>query len=220
MTCLIITERPRGQVFSRLMSVLRNSTLICMAALLAVGDATAQTPVSKEPQAQSPRDGAHDFDWEFGTWNTHVRVLRNPLSGAAPNWAEYRGTSVIRPVAGGRFNLVELSVVGPAGRIEGASLRLYEPQSHRWSLNYANVRNGILTAPVEGDFDGHGRGVFYANDTLDGRAIRVRFVITEISKSEADFEQAYSADDGKSWETNWIATDTRLGPSPAALQSQ
>ena len=179
---------------------------VCVAAVLAVS-AAAQTAPPEGPQVQSLRDGQHDFDWEFGTWTTKVRVLRNPLSRAAPDWAEYQGTSVIRPVAGGRFNLVELSVQGPTGRIEGASLRLYNPQSRRWSLNYANVRSGILTAPVEGYFDGRSRGIFYANDTLEGRAIRVRFVITEISRSQAHFEQAYSADGGATWETNWVADD-------------
>jgi hypothetical protein len=159
--------------------------------------------------ATDERDGRHDFDWEFGTWNTRVRVLRNALSGQSEDWAEYQGTSVIRPVLAGRFNLVELSVAGPQGRIEGGSLRLYEPQSHRWSLNYANVRNGLLTAPVYGAFDGHGRGTFFANDTLDRRPIRVRFIITVVSNSEAHFEQAYSPDEGKTWETNWIAVDSR-----------
>lgn len=115
---------------------------------------------------------------------------------------------MVRPILDGRFNLVELSVSGTAGRIEGAALRLYDPRSRQWSLNYANARSGTLTTPVYGGFDDHGRGLFYAHDTLDGRAILVRFVITATAK-EARFEQAYSADNGRSWETNWIAVDTR-----------
>jgi hypothetical protein len=174
--------------------------------MLAVGAAPAQ-PVPDRKQIL--RDGQHDFDWEFGTWTTKVRVLRNPLSSALPNWVEYQGTSAVRPVAKGRFNLVELAVRGSAGRIEGASLRLYNPQTRTWSLNYANVRNGVLTAPVEGAFDGHGRGIFYADDTLDGRAIRVRFIITVVSRMQARFEQAYSADGGATWQDNWLAIDTR-----------
>ena len=51
--------------------------------------------------AASPqRDGQHDFDWELGSWDTHVRLLRNPLAGEAPQWAEYRGTSIVRPLMG------------------------------------------------------------------------------------------------------------------------
>ena len=127
-----------------------------------------------------------------------------------PNWAEYQGTSTVRPILGGRFNLVELSIAGPSGRIEGASLRLYGPQKHLWTLNYANVRDGLMTAPVEGSFDERGRGIFLADDTLNGRPIKVRFIITVASTRTAHFEQAYSADGGSTWELNWIADDALI----------
>ena len=180
-----------------------------LSAVLAVCAAPAPAAPPQKASIESLRDGQHDFDWEFGAWATNVRVLRNPLSDNAPNWAEYSGTSAVRPVVGGRFNLVELAVGGTTGNIEGASLRLYNPQTHAWSLNYANVRSGMLTAPVTGAFDGHGRGVFYGEDRLDGRPIQVRFIITTVSNSEARFEQAYSADDGLTWQDNWLAVDIR-----------
>ena len=83
---------------------------ILAAAILCIG----VTPL----QAQSAaRDGRHDFDWEIGTWTTKVRVLRNPLSGKPAEWAEYQGTSVVKPLMDGRWNFVELSVAGPAGKI-------------------------------------------------------------------------------------------------------
>jgi len=165
----------------------------------------AQTTVS-QPAA---RDGQQDFDWEIGTWTTKVKVRRNPLSGTAPDWAEYQGTSVVKPLLDGRANFVELSVAGPRGKIEGGSLRLYSPKARQWSLNYASARGGVLTAPVFGSFDGRGRGFFYGQDTLDGRIIFVRFIVTQVSRREAHFEQAYSTDGGQSWEDNWIAVDTR-----------
>jgi hypothetical protein len=108
----------------------------------------------------------------------------------------------------GRANFVELLVDGPTGKIEGGSLRLYNPQTRQWSLNFASLRDGMLTAPVYGGFDGRGRGLFYGQDMLDGRAILVRFIITRPSKAVARFEQAFSADGGVSWETNWFAEDT------------
>jgi hypothetical protein len=161
--------------------------------------------------APSPaeRSGAHDFDWEIGAWTTTVRVRSNPLSGDAPRWVDYAGISVVKPLLDGRANFVELSVGGTQGKIEGGSLRLYGSQSGQWSLNYANLRNGLLTSPVYGRFDASGRGLFYGSDTLDGRAILVRFVITRISPDEARFEQAYSADGGVTWEDNWVAVDRR-----------
>lgn len=175
---------------------------------LAVMPAAAQ-PAPPPAQAMAERDGQHDFDFEFGTWTTQVRVLRNPLSGAEPEWAEYQGTSVVLPVMDGRAHLIELSVAGPAGRIEGVSLRLYNPQTHQWSLNYASLRSGMLTAPVFGGFDADGRGVFYGQDMVEGRAVLVRFVVTQVSHDEARFEQAFSVDGGTTWEVNWIATDRR-----------
>jgi hypothetical protein len=152
------------------------------------------------------RDGQHDFDWEIGTWKTAVKVRRNPLSGTAPDWAEYSGTSVVKPLMDGRANFVELSVAGNRGKIGGGSLRLYNAKAAQWSLNYAT--GGILTAPVFGSFDGRGHGAFYGQDTLDGKAILVRFIITVVSPKKARFEQAYSADGGRTWEDNWIAIDT------------
>lgn len=161
------------------------------------------------PPAAAMSNGQDDFAWEIGSWTTKVRVLLNPLSGEEPKWAEYEGTSIVRRLLDGRANFVELSVAGPLGKIEGGALRLFNPQSRQWSLNYASLRNGLLTAPVYGGFDDRGRGTFYGQDMLDGRAILVRFIITRMSASEARFEQAYSADGGVGWEVNWIAVDTR-----------
>lgn len=172
--------------------------------LLAPGAASAQ---QQPAQAQQGRDGADDFDFNTGTWTTHLRRLRNPLSGST-TWVEYQGTSVVREILGGRANLVELSVESPAGRIEGVLLRLYQPETRQWSMHYANIANGELTTPLVGAFE-NGRGVFYAQDTFNGRPIQVRFVISDITENSARFEQAFSADAGRTWEVNWIAVDTR-----------
>jgi len=110
---------------------------------------------------------------------------------------------------GGRANFVELSVRGSAGAIEGGALRLYNPKAKQWSLNYASLGNGLLTAPVFGSFNEAGKAVFIGQDQLAGRTILVRFVITRPSAETAQFEQSYSADGGSRWETNWIAVDTR-----------
>ncbi len=177
-----------------------------LAILLPSSTAGADQAAANQPVA---RDGPKDFDWELGSWTTNVKVRRNPLSGTAADWAEYQGTSVVKPLLEGRANFVELSVAGTRGKIEGGSLRLYNSNARQWSLNYASVGGGVLTAPVFGGFDGSGRGAFYGQDILDGRTILVRFIITRVSPREAHFVQAYSTDGGKSWEDNWIAVDTR-----------
>ncbi|MES2150247.1 MAG: hypothetical protein V4508_10675 [Pseudomonadota bacterium] len=154
-------------------------------------------------------DGSRDFDFEAGTWNTHLKRLREPLSGKPPVWVEYQGSSVVHTVLAGRANLIELIVNGPAGRIEGLSLRLYQPQTGQWTLNFANIADGQLTTPMTGAFH-NGVGEFYGQDTLRGRAILVRFLILPVTPDTYRFEQAFSADGGKSWELNWLATDTRV----------
>jgi len=159
--------------------------------------------------AQSTQpDGQHDFDFEIGTWKTHLRRLSRPLTGSS-TWLEYDGTTVVRRVWNGRANLVELSVDGPAGHFEGLSLRLYNPEARQWSLNFANINSGTLSLPTIGEFK-DGRGEFYNQDTYNGRAILVRFVITKITDDSYRFEQAFSNDGGRNWEVNWIAVDTRV----------
>jgi len=130
------------------------------------------------------------------------------LTGST-TWLEYEGTTVVRNVLDGRANLVELKVDGPAGKLEGLSLRLYNPQARQWSLNFANVSSGALTTPSIGAFK-DGRGEFYNQDTYNGRAILVRFVITKVTNDQYRFEQSFSDDWGKTWEVNWIAVDTRV----------
>jgi hypothetical protein len=108
----------------------------------------------------------------------------------------------------GRANLLELEVDGPAGHLQLLSLRLYNPQSHQWSLNLASSRTGVLGVPTIGQFKNR-RGEFFDQETLDGRAILVRFVISNITANSCHFEQAFSDDGGQTWEVNWIADDTR-----------
>lgn len=172
---------------------------------------------SQAASSAAPRDGQHDFDWEIGTWKTELRRLAKPLSGSK-EWVEYSGTSIVTKVLDGRMNLVELRVKGNSGAIEGAALRLYNPQAKQWSLNYASVRGGAMTQPVFGSFR-DGRGEFFGQDRLDdGRAILVRFIISKITNDSWRFEQSYSEDGGRTWETNWIATDTRIKDAPSTTQ--
>jgi hypothetical protein len=177
-------------------------TLVLMCGLLVV-----LHPPAARCQSASEHDGQHDFDFEIGTWKTHLSRLVHPLSGST-TWAEYEGTSVVRKVWDGRTNLVELQVDGTAGHIEALSLRLYDPKSRQWSLNSANSKSGALSQPTIGDFK-NGRGEFFDQESFKGRAMPVRFVISESTADSCRFEQAFSEDGGKTWEVNWIATDTR-----------
>jgi len=165
-------------------------------------------PLEGLSQSTKARDGQRDFDFHIGTWKTHLKRRLRPLTGSN-NWVEYEGTTVVRKVWNGRANLVELVAEGPAGRFEGLSLRLYNPESRQWSLNFSNSAAGTLSVPTIGEFK-DGRGEFYNQETLNGRAILVRFVISDITPNSVRFEQSFSDDGGKTWEVNWIAVDTRV----------
>jgi hypothetical protein len=184
--------------------------IACLAVLIltATTSADGAAPISTtSPSADD--DGQHDFDWELGRWRSEVRVLADPLSGSEDEWLRFEGTTVVRPLMDRRANIVEFDVRGPAGRIEALNLRLFEPQADRWSLTFVNMRDGLLTPAVYGGFRDR-VGEFYGEDQLNGRPIRVRFLITRQGPNRARFEQAYSDDDGETWETNWIATDRRI----------
>jgi hypothetical protein len=152
-------------------------------------------------------DGSHDFDFEFGSWKTHLSRRLHPLTGSN-TWVEYEGTSIVRPVWNGGANLGELELSGSAGRIEGLSLRLYNPQSHQWNVSFSNSAGGTLTPAMIGGFK-DGRGEFYDQETLNDRAIFVRFIFSDITQHSFQLEQAFSDDGGKTWEANWIAKFTR-----------
>jgi hypothetical protein len=178
-----------------------------MQPLQGFSQASSEAPKKDVQRAQDERDGQRDFDFEIGTWKTHLRRLLRPLTGST-TWVEYDGTTVVRTIWSGRANLVELIVDGPAGRIEALSLRLYNSKSRQWSLNFSGSGSGSLGQPAIGEFK-NGRGEFFNQEMLDGRAILVRFVIFDVTRDSCRFEQSFSDDGGKSWEVNWIATDTR-----------
>lgn len=150
-------------------------------------------------------------------WTAHIARLDNPLTGST-TWAEYTGTSVVRKVWSGRANLGELDVAGPAGRIEGLSLRLYNPETRQWRISWASSRNGVVGPAMIGGFR-NGIGEFYNQEMFNGRSIFVRFIFSDITPTSFRLEQAFSEDGGKSWEANWIATFERSGETEGSAQA-
>jgi hypothetical protein len=187
---------------------LRFCRAVCCVLVMTLSVQLLAQPATTDSKAiPAQRDGQHDFDFEIGNWKTTVSRLQHPLSGSR-TWLKYEGTTVVRKVWNGRANLVELEVDGAAGHLELLSLRLYNPDAHQWSLNVGSSAGGSLGVPTVGEFR-NGRGEFFDQETFNGRVILVRFVISDITPTSAHFEQAFSDDGGKTWEVNWIATDTR-----------
>lgn len=169
---------------------------------------------AQQPSDAAKRDGQHDFDFEIGTWKIHLKRLDRRLVGST-NWVEFDGTSVTRKVWDGRANLEEFEVDSPTGHIEGMTLRLYDPQTHQWSLYWATSKSGAMGAPTIGEFK-NGRGEFYDTEPSgpNGRSILVRFVWSDITPNSAHFEQSFSDDGGKTWEVNWITDQMRVSDVP------
>jgi len=165
--------------------------------------------------ASAVRDGQHDFDFDIGTWKTHSSRLLHPLSGSK-DWVEMDGVTVVRPIWGGKGNLAELESDGPNGHLQLLSLRLYDPSAGQWNLNFATSNVGILNVvgdapgtPMIGRFK-NGRGEFYDQEQYNGRTIWVRFTMIPLSPTSARSEQAFSDDNGRTWEVNWINRYTRM----------
>ncbi len=154
------------------------------------------------------RDGQQDFDFWIGSWKIHNRRLRERLKGSTA-WDEFEGTVVVRPIWGGRANIDEYEADGPAGHIQGMSLRLYDPKARQWSIYWANHANGTLDKPMIGSFQ-NGRGEFFDQEVFEGRSIFVRFLWSDLTPTSCRWAQAFSADGGQTWETNWTMDMTRV----------
>jgi hypothetical protein len=159
------------------------------------------------PPANNAQGQQRAFDFEFGSWKAYLKRLLHPLSGSH-QWTTYGGISVVHKIWNGRANLGEIDLHGPAGRLHGLSLRLYNPRTHKWSVYWANANGGSLTTPLVGGFH-DGRGLFMDHETFNGHPIVARFVFTFASPRKFHIVQSFSPDSGRSWEPNWISTFTR-----------
>jgi hypothetical protein len=184
---------------------MRNSLRIALLICLVSATVVATEPASPAPVAE--RDGSHHFDPLLGRWKYHLKRRLKPLTGSNA-WIDLEGTGLCRKIWDGA--MVEQAVFDGAGtHIEGVVVRLYDPQSHQWRLYWANRKNGILDPPQVGQFK-DGRGEFFAQDTIDGKVLLVRFAWTNLDTKAPHFEQSYSADGGKTWEVNWITDQTKI----------
>jgi hypothetical protein len=163
--------------------------------------------MSMENTTQAQSDGRADFDFLVGRWRVHHRILRERLKGSTA-WEDVEGTVVNYPILGGLGNLEEHVLNRDAGQVKAIGLRLFNPISQEWSIYWADSRFATLDSGVFGRFT-QGRGVFYAQEIVDGRHILNRFIWSDITPTSARWEQAFSADGGATWEANWIMEFSR-----------
>lgn len=159
------------------------------------------------PQDMPPLAGAHDFDFYVGNWTIRHRQLRQRLVGNT-EWLEFDGTVSMRKFLNGFGNIDETEIHSPRGHYHGATMRLFDPSTGYWSIYWLDSRNPRMDTPMVGRFEG-GIGLFYADEVFEGRPIKVRFIWTPVSPDRCNWEQAFSADGGATWETNWVMAMTR-----------
>ncbi len=152
---------------------------------------------------------ADDFDFIIGDWRVLHRRLKQRLVGCT-DWMEFEGTSTTRKILGGLGNLEDNVLELPDGAYRAVAMRSFDPATALWAIWWLDGRSPHqLDTPVVGRFE-HGTGLFYADDTLDGMPIKVRFTWTLLDAEAARWEQAFSADGGNSWETNWTMDFARI----------
>lgn len=156
---------------------------------------------------EQERDGRTDFDFFIGSWNIKHRRLTERLKGCE-TWEEFAGTSEARKVLGGLGNMDEITMDTASGLVRGMTVRLFDPHTRLWRIYWASSASGILEAPMVGRFQ-NGRGEFYDHELFEGVSVFSRFIWTTISDEQCRWEQAFSADGGRTWETNWIMEFTR-----------
>jgi len=160
------------------------------------------TIVSESTFEQQEHDGRADFDFFIGSWTCRHRVLQEWLKGST-SWEAFGGTSVARKVLGGPGHIEEVTLERASGTTEELVVRLFDPQTHQWSIYEADNSNGFGSQPVIGAFkDGRIEG--YSHEPWEGKYIFRRVVWSDITTASFHWEQAFSADGGTTWETNWI----------------
>lgn len=157
-------------------------------------------------------DPTHDFDFFFGSWKVHHTQLKKRLAGST-EWIPFEGACTAQPILGGAGNMDDNVIEKPDGTYRAATFRAYDPKTQTWSIWWLDGRapHNPVDPPMIGSFS-DGVGTFFADETFEGQPIKVRFLWSAITATSCRWEQAFSADGGQTWETNWIMENTRTAP--------
>lgn len=195
----------------------------CLLALASVAGASlagwpAAAAAASTKKTGAPSAHAHDWDWLVGRWDVRHRRLRERLVGDT-QWEEFGGKSALWLALGGLGTIDDNIVALPAGTYRGLTVRAYDPASEQWSIWWVDGRQpGEIDVPVRGRFE-HGVGTFLGRATFKQRPIVMRFRWQDLHGARPWWEQAFSADDGKTWEVNWRNWFTRTSTRPDVLAS-
>ena len=143
-----------------------------------------------------------DFDFLRGRWQVRHRRLVKRLAGCT-DWEVFDGRSELWLVMGGAGTVDDNVIDLPSGSYRAATLRSWDPATQNWQIWWLDARMPTeIGTPMRGRFE-DGTGTFYADESFEGRPIRVRFLWLHTRSARPRWEQAFSTDGGQSWETNW-----------------
>ncbi len=152
---------------------------------------------------------AHDFDFLVGKWRIHHRRLKDRLANSH-EWVEFEGTCEMWMTMNGHGTMDDNFIGLPGDSYHAMGIRGYDPKTQTWAIWWLDARDPhTIGPPVIGNFE-NGVGTFEGDDILRGKPIKVRFQWSRITANSAHWEQAFSPDGGKSWETNWVMDLTRV----------
>ena len=157
---------------------------------------------------ETQNDGRNDFDFLIGAWKVHHRSLKARLKRST-DWGEFEGEMTCRKILNGLGNFDENLIRWNTGPVQAITLRVFNPASKEWSIYWSTDRTGILDVPMIGGFKG-AIGEFYSQEIFEGRHIYNRFIWSKITSNSCQWEQAFSEDGGKTWETNWVMEFKRV----------
>lgn len=146
------------------------------------------------------------FDFLYGSWTVHNRVLAERLAGS-DEWREWEAQLDVIPILGGMGNVDRYRAMRGGEPYEGMTIRLYRPETDDWQLYWIDSSSHAVTPQVSGPMHATG-GTFFGEEMFEGRMVRMRFVWSHDGGDDVRWEQAYETPEGE-WEVNWIMTFTR-----------
>lgn len=156
----------------------------------------------------SPTSSENDFDFFVGKWKVRNRKLNKRLANC-DDWTEFEAKNDCRKILNGRANTDSFYAEFDDKPFEAMTLRLFNPSTKLWSIYWADSNVVVLDVPQVGYFDGK-IGEFFARDIFEGQQIIVKFRWDVTDENAPVWSQAFSADEGKTWEWNWYMYFTRV----------
>lgn len=156
----------------------------------------------------SPTSSKHDFDFFVGKWDLQNKKLNSRLSNCM-EWTEFHSTQEMYPVLNGLGNIDNFLATIDGVPFEGMTVRLFSPKTKLWSIYWADSKEGRLDPPVVGSFENN-VGHFFTKDIFNGKNILVVFRWDARDKDKPIWSQAFSDDNGTTWEWNWFMFMTRI----------